>query len=500
MKTAFDVIVIGSGISGLTAAAELAKRGAHVLVLEQHYLLGGACTTYSRKGGYLFDAGVESISGLGARGPVNHLLARHGLSGELTWLRNKYEFRYDDRVYVIPEDWDQWRDLLKLRFPHEASDIEAFFKTCRACFESLYDAFAPDRIVPKEPQTMLSKLFYAARHPHFVRWMNHSWGQMLNAFVTDEELVQQLSMLTGYIGDAGLDTPAQAMFPIMGYFIDGGYRPQGGSMKLSEALVGAIRRYGGEVKINSPVASILMDSGRVRGVATAKAEYEAPVVISNVDPRVTFERLVGLEHVPTAYAKQIEALQPSMSLYTWNAALSRPFFSERLTSVHLSKTLELPLNGVTLQEYSFHSPAGLDPSLAPGGCGTVVMNLYAKPNASHYSRMSEAEYLACKEELDRVCRALLKSIDQEAAESIVFSEVSTPKTVERYMGTYEGSVYSTRIDKAAGFPSIRTPIEGLYLCSAGVGYGPGIEAVVITGASAAEQIAPALANRLSAFR
>ncbi|MCK9907200.1 FAD-dependent oxidoreductase, partial [Frankia sp. Cpl3] len=86
-------IVIGSGIGGLTAAVELAKEGARVLVLEQHYLFGGACTTYTRKGGFQFDAGVESISGIGDHGPVTHLLQRHGISDKVEWKRNSYEFR-----------------------------------------------------------------------------------------------------------------------------------------------------------------------------------------------------------------------------------------------------------------------------------------------------------------------------------------------------------------------------------------------------------------------
>lgn len=488
----YDAIVVGSGIGGLTAAVELAAKGAHVLVLEQHYLLGGACTTYSRKGGFKFDAGVESISGLGARGPVNHLLARHGLSKRLVWLRNSYGFRYDDKRFDIPDNWDKWRDLLKRSYPHEADGIHSLFKTLRTAFEGMYTVFAPDRITPKVPEGILGKLKFAVRNPSFVRWMNRTWGELLNAYVKDPELIHQMSMLTGYLGDAGLDTPASGMLAIMGYFIDGGYRPQGGSMKLAEALVEALRQYGGEAKINTDVTAILVENGRVSGVSTTKGDYYAPIVISNVDPLVTFKRLVGLDRLPAAYRKQVEALKPSMSLYIWSAALSRPFPDKRLISVRLSRPIELPKNGITLSGYSFHSPAACDPSLVPEGCGNIVINFLAEANASHYRGMSESEYAACKEEIDRLARSLLKEIDAQAESSILFSEVSTPKTIERYMRTYEGSIYSTKIDKAAGFPSYKTPIQGLYLASAGVGHGPGIEAVVITGAEVAELIAPTL--------
>lgn len=495
----YDVIVIGSGIGGLTAAVELAAAGARILVLEQHNLLGGACTTYSRKGGYKFEAGVESVSGLGARGPVNHLLARHGLTDRIVWLRNSYGFRYDGKRFDIPDSWEEWRELLQSRYPHEANGIQALFRTIHAAYEGMYTVFAPDRVAPQAPEGLLGKLKFAVRHPSFVRWMNRTWGELLHAHVKDPELISQLSMLTGYLGDLGLNTPATGMLAIMGYFIDGGYRAQGGSMKLAEALADKLRAYGGETRTNTDVTSIRIENGAVVGVSSSKGDFDAPVVLSNADPYVTFARLVGFDHLPQEYRTQVEALQPSMSLYIWSAALSRPFPDKRLTTIRLAQPLELPRNGITLSGYSFHSPSAADPMLAPEGCGSIVLNFKARCEASRYRAMSAEEYAACKAEIDGAARKLLAEIDPASAEAIVFAEVSTPKTVEDYMRTYEGSIYSTKMNKAAGFPSYETPVEGLYLASAGVGNGPGIEAVVITGAEAAERIAPKLKRGAAAL-
>lgn len=70
----YDVVIVGSGIGGLTCVALLSKRGYKVLVLEQCYLVGGYCSSFKRRG-FVFNSGVESVSGLWEKGPLTYLLA-----------------------------------------------------------------------------------------------------------------------------------------------------------------------------------------------------------------------------------------------------------------------------------------------------------------------------------------------------------------------------------------------------------------------------------------
>ncbi|KEO85010.1 phytoene desaturase family protein [Tumebacillus flagellatus] len=492
----YDVIIIGSGMGGLTAGVELASAGAKVLVLEAHYSFGGAAHNYMRKGKYIFDAGVETVSGLGHLGSVNHFLKRHDLWKEIELLKTSFHFRLGTRYVKIPNTLEAWIDDLCTRYPSDAEGVREFFKIAINAYEEKYSFFAPDRITPRPP-TDEEKMSYQQIHPNNYRLMTTTWGEFMGEYLKDPGLRKEVSLLSHFIGDRNEDTPTSDMLPLLGYFIVGGYRIKGGSAKLANALVGKLREYGSTARHSVTVNKIIIEDGVAKGVQTEKGTFYAPVVISNVDPRLTYENLVGLEHLSEEYQAKVATLEPSMSAFIFQGIFSKPFPTDAIVTYYLDEPVEAPEIGLTIGRCAYVSAGAHDPDTLPAGEGQLTINLNYPANADKYANMSKEEYAELKEKLSGTFMKLLDKIDPELKDSLIWHEISSPKTARQYLRTYQGSIYNIRFDKDRKFPNTNAPIQGLYLCGAGV-HGPGVEAVVISGGYASEKIKPHFEARRAA--
>jgi len=98
----YDVIIVGSGIGGLSCGAILSKRGYKVLVLEQHYQVGGYCSSFTRKG-FIFNSGVEDVSGLWERGPITYLLRELGLKKDDLFVKNTRRYVFKGEAIDTPQ-------------------------------------------------------------------------------------------------------------------------------------------------------------------------------------------------------------------------------------------------------------------------------------------------------------------------------------------------------------------------------------------------------------
>ena len=134
-RPAFEVIVVGSGIGGLTAAAALAKRGRRVLVLERHIQLGGQTQTFQRRG-YTFATGVHYIGGLGDEaGPDGRFGRMLGwlTDGRLRFasIGSPYDIvRLPGFEFPVEAPLAAYRSRLKTSFPGETAAIDAYFAEC----------------------------------------------------------------------------------------------------------------------------------------------------------------------------------------------------------------------------------------------------------------------------------------------------------------------------------------------------------------------------------
>ena len=130
IKERYDVIVIGSGLGGLTCGALLAKNGFNTLILEQHTAPGGYCTSFKRKG-FTFDAAVHFLEGLGDGGLFYRMLSALEIEKELEYYRMDplYKVVYPDESIAIPADLNEYIALLSSKFPAEKQGITKLFDT-----------------------------------------------------------------------------------------------------------------------------------------------------------------------------------------------------------------------------------------------------------------------------------------------------------------------------------------------------------------------------------
>lgn len=479
-KDRHDVIVIGSGIGGLSAAALLAKRGRKVIVFEQHFLAGGYCTSWERgvrrgneRWRYVFDAGVHDVSGLGERGPVRNLQRQLGIEEEIDWRLMSHEYILGDLHIKVPHDADEFARVLGEQFADEYANVKALFDEIKLVYREMYTDVERTGGVPRVPDTVDAMLAYPKTHPHAYKWMEVPFVKLLDAYLQDERLKKFISALTGYLSDDPTVLTVGAMAPIFGYYFDGGYYPVGGSQSFADALVRSINENGGEVRLRTPVRRVMIENGKATGVELATGERHcAEAIISNADVLQTFLELVGCEHLPKTFIKQIETLKPSTSAFI----------------VFLGVDYVPDIAPIAMvDDIGIMTPSKVDPSLAPPGHSAITLiKLMPQAEAATWDRQAP-DYIKRKREYGDGMIAVAERAVPNLRQHIVYRQEGSPATFARYAWTTNGAIYGP----AAGQPFLpmKTPIERLYLAGAGTfPGGGGIEAVVISGTVAADTI------------
>ncbi|NAZ24315.1 MAG: FAD-dependent oxidoreductase [Thermofilum sp.] len=475
----YDVIIVGSGIGGLTCGALLAKRGYKVLVLEQHYLVGGYCSSFYRKK-FIFNTGVESVSGLWERGPVTYLLRELGLRQEDFFVRNTERHIYKGEVFDIPHTLEDFVRLLQERFPEERESIFAFFEDARKAYEECYRDTEPYGV--PLPAELIVKVFsekklldYPREHPHFYDWMNKTFRQKLDEYFRNEDLKTLLSALIGYLGTSPEKAQASsALTACIGYYLHGGYFTKGGAQRFANTLKNIIENNGGKVLVSHRVEKILVENGRVSGVRARGKVYRSPIVVANANAKTIFLELVGEENLDKEFVDYIRSLKMSPSAFMVFLGVDMDLSNYPSLIKNLDEGFGIIIN------------SNADPSLAPKGMASVTLITLA--NYYDFPERGTREYLEKKKEMAEALVSKAEKVIPGLSKHIVLLDAATPKTFEYYTLMPEGAIYA--FDQSIGVkrPYFKTPVEGLYLASASTFPGVGIEAVVISGIICANDI------------
>src|SRR5438270_3191744 len=395
----YDVIVIGGGHNGLTNAAYLARAGKRVLVLERRHVLGGAAVTEEVFPGFKFSVCSYVVSLLRPEIIRELDLPRHGL--EILPLDGTFTPMPDgDYLWRVNDHARTRREIAR----HSRLDAEAYNEYGKAMVEMgrfvkpLLGMTPPDP-TSLNPKDLMNLLFLGRRFqklPHEdkynqVQLMTMSAVDFLDQWFETDVLKATMSA-SGIIGTfLGVRSPGTAYVLLHHYMgeIDGAFRSwglaRGGTGAISNAIAAAAREAGAEIRTESPIEKIIVKNGGAVGVILQSGdEIYADVISSSVDPRLTFIKMVGEQHLPEDFVDDIKRYKYRGSSGKVNLALdglpnfkSLPGPGPHLRgAVSISPSVDYMERAYDDAKYGHFSrrpyvdmviPTSTDPSIAPPG-------------------------------------------------------------------------------------------------------------------------------------
>lgn len=492
----YDIVVIGAGLGGMSAATSLARSGKKVLLMEKHNVPGGYASSFTR-GRFEFDVALHEFTGLGdanKRGPVWRILNEYGVFSKVEFIRipDLYRSVIPGVDITVPIGRENFEQVLCEQFPKEATGIKKFTATMFDLADEAQKAF---RVGMKAAMEDPSK------YPILTSTYGCSLTDVLKPLVSDDVARAVLSVLYMYCGQP----PSKCSFfsfalGVANIIKFGAAHIKGRSQALSQAFVDIIEENGGHVWLNSGAKRILVSNGKIRGVvAEDGTRIGCHRVICNVNPMTTCIDLIGRENIPDWYLKRLGKWTAGVS--SFNVYLGLDCTCQSLGLMNHENFVSIGTDLDQLHESMRHSisfdPYGTmataynvaDPDFSPPGTGVVALCLlaYAEP----WLKLSPVEYAEAKNKLADKLITLTERLAPGLRAHIEVMEISTPLTNIRYTGNPGGSIYGFEENlQGAGNTHLPTrgPIEGLYFANAWVNISGGFEPCVISGKMAANEV------------
>jgi phytoene dehydrogenase-like protein len=509
MSQHYDVIVIGGGHNGLVNAAYLAKAGKKVLVLERRHVLGGAAVTEEIFPGFLFSECSYVVSLLRPEIIRELDLPRHGLEilpldGTFSpMLTGDYLWRMNDHAKSI-------REIRR----HSRVDAEAYDEFSKMMTPMCRFVKPLLSMVPPDPTTLhpkdLKQLHFLLQRFRslssderytLVQLMTMSSADFLDQWFETDVLKSTMSA-SGIIGTfLGIRSPGTAYVLLHHYMgeIDGAFRSwgfsRGGTGAISNAIASAAREAGAEIRIQAPVAKILVKHDRATGVVLQSGEeISSNVVSSSVDPHLTFEKFLEPSELPADFLEGVRRYKFRGSSGKVNLALdalpnfkSLPGPGAHLRgAISISPSMDYMERAYDDAKYGRYSrrpyidmviPSLTDPSVAPAGKHVLSCFVQYAPY-----KLAQGTW---DEQREAFADNVINTIAEHAPNIkniIIGRQILTPLDLEREFGLTQGNIFQGELSleqlfflrPVPGWAYYRTPVGNLYMCGSATHPGGGI--------------------------
>jgi len=475
----YDAIVIGAGIGGLICANLLVRQGLSVLLVEQHYMVGGYCSIFRRKG-YTFDAATHFYPLLGnPTTTTGKLLGDLGITTGWVKMDPVDQFHFPDGShYAVPADFDRYLAELKALFPQEVAAIDRFFAVVKEAYMYGLLAYFRGRETAKlDPYRDLTvqhvldqhfrdrklKLLLTADCPH--------WGSPPSR--------------TSFVFDSMLR---------LSYFV-GNYYPVGGSQAFADELAQRFEEQGGHILMKSLVKRILVKNGTAYGieVETGQGCYRrvepicAEWIVSNGDLRLTLEQLVGPKHLKSSYLDSVRSLRLAYPCYLTHIGV-QDIPTEVLREAHgyYWDDWNTDLVGRNALRFKLFVPTLYEPSLARHGGHIVIIQKVMDIDYDHIG-----DWAVHKANFERYIMDHLERLIPGFGSKVVVKLSASALTSHRYTLNHQGAMLGWEMSpNQLGHHrlDVVSPIDRLSFVGHWVQPGGGITPVIVSAVKVARMI------------
>ncbi len=506
----YDVVIIGAGHNGLTAAAYLGRAGYSVKVVEARAVIGGAAVTEEFHPGFRNSVCSYTVSLLNPKVIHDLDLARHGLRIIERPMSNFLPLE-GDALSVWPNA-EKWKAEVARLSPQDAANLDAYSATLerlagvlrgliletpptRATLPDLWRAWQhsrPVRALDRQTQQDLIDIFTMSAADFLARYFRHDAILALYAF---DGIVGTLASPyapgTAYVLLHHCFGEVNGKHGVWGHAI-------GGMGAISDAMAAAAREVGVEIEVNAPVAEVLTANGRAQGVRLRDGrEFSARKVAANTNPKILFESLLDPAVLPEDFRTRMRNWRCKSGTMRMNVALRElPDFLAapgRQQQAHHTAGIIMAPDMAYMEAAYFDArrtgfsehpvvemliPSTIDDTLAPPGQHVASLFCqhfdYDLPDGQNWDDLK-----------DTAIEAIIATVTRFAPnfrDSILAVQALTPLDLERDFGLIGGDIFHGSLDlnqvfslrPAMGHADYRMPVAGLYLCGSGAHPGGGV--------------------------